>query len=40
MNLSFDASSAGSREAYAIAKGGFIERIVQVALKKGYPREI
>jgi GrpB-like predicted nucleotidyltransferase (UPF0157 family) len=37
---SSDATSAGSREAYAIAKSDFIERVVQVALKEGYPREI
>jgi GrpB-like predicted nucleotidyltransferase (UPF0157 family) len=34
-----DATDAPSREAYARAKGEFIERIVQTALAVGYPRD-
>lgn len=34
-----DATSADSREAYAVAKGEFIERVVQEALEAGYPRQ-
>jgi GrpB-like predicted nucleotidyltransferase (UPF0157 family) len=34
----YDASDAGPREAYAAAKSEFIERIVQTALTRGYPR--
>jgi GrpB-like predicted nucleotidyltransferase (UPF0157 family) len=33
-----DATSADSREEYARAKGEFIECVVQVALRAGYPR--
>lgn len=33
-----DGTSADSREAYARAKGEFIERVVQIALQEGYPR--
>jgi GrpB-like predicted nucleotidyltransferase (UPF0157 family) len=33
-----DATSAGSREAYASAKSEFIERVVLTALAAGYPR--
>jgi hypothetical protein len=34
-----DPIDAPSREAYAMAKGEFIERIVQTALAVGYPRD-
>ena len=34
-----DAADPFSREAYACAKGEFIERILQAALSSGYPRE-
>lgn len=34
-----DAADASSREAYASAKGEFIDRVVQIALAAGYPRE-
>jgi len=36
---STDATDAASREAYARAKGEFIDRIVQTALAVGYPRD-
>jgi GrpB-like predicted nucleotidyltransferase (UPF0157 family) len=35
-----DANSSASREAYATAKSEFIERIVQVALTEGFPRNL
>lgn len=34
----FSAGESSSREAYASAKGEFIERVVQTALAAGYPR--
>jgi GrpB-like predicted nucleotidyltransferase (UPF0157 family) len=34
-----DGSNTESRENYAQAKSGFIERIVALALAAGYPRE-
>jgi GrpB-like predicted nucleotidyltransferase (UPF0157 family) len=34
----FNASSSADREAYAMAKTAFIERVVQIALASGYPR--
>ena len=34
----FSAGESSSREAYASAKGEFIERVVQIALAAGYPR--
>jgi len=34
-----DAASDDSREAYASAKSEFIERVVQIALAAGYPRD-
>jgi GrpB-like predicted nucleotidyltransferase (UPF0157 family) len=37
--LSTDAADPSSREAYACAKGEFIERVIQTALGAGYPRE-
>ena len=33
-----DASQAHSREAYAVAKSAFVERVVNTALAEGYPR--
>lgn len=35
-----DATDASSREAYASAKREFIDRIVQIALAAGYPRDL
>jgi len=35
-----DANDAASREAYADAKGEFIDGVVRVALSEGYPREL
>ena len=35
-----DAAEPSSREAYACAKGEFIERVVQMALAAGYPRRV
>jgi GrpB-like predicted nucleotidyltransferase (UPF0157 family) len=34
----FDAASTGSRNAYADAKGAFLEPVIQRALAEGYPR--
>ncbi len=34
----YDAGNTADREAYAIAKTEFIERVVKIALAKGYPR--
>jgi GrpB-like predicted nucleotidyltransferase (UPF0157 family) len=36
----FSAEESSSREAYASAKGEFIERVVQIALAAGYPRQL
>jgi GrpB-like predicted nucleotidyltransferase (UPF0157 family) len=36
----YDAGKPSDREAYAMAKTEFIERIVQIALAQGYPREL
>jgi len=35
-----DATGAGAREAYAKAKSEFIERVIQLALRAGYPGEL
>ena len=35
-----DAADASSREMYTIAKSEFIERVVQIALAEGFPREL
>jgi GrpB-like predicted nucleotidyltransferase (UPF0157 family) len=36
----YDASKPSDREAYAIAKTEFIDRVVQIALTQGYPLEL
>ncbi len=36
----YSAAEFSSRQAYADAKGEFIERIVRIALAEGYPREL
>lgn len=36
----YDAGKPANREAYAIAKTGFINQVVQIALAQGYPREL
>jgi GrpB-like predicted nucleotidyltransferase (UPF0157 family) len=36
----YDAGKPADRETYAIAKTEFIKRVVQIALAKGYPREL
>ena len=36
----YDASKPAEREAYASAKTEFINRVVQIALAQGYPREL